>query len=117
MRDGDSGVEAGQSGAEGARGIALYDEQIRTISEQREQRGRDDADMPVRVRLAGAVEAHCRKAAKTELLGPQQRVLTGEHERRPAAASGQPLCDRTHFDCFRPGADHQPDIGETQYSP
>jgi hypothetical protein len=27
------------------------------------------------------------------------------------------VCNRSHFDGFRPGADHQPDVGGTQYSP
>lgn len=73
--------------------------------------------MCVRIRLARTKQPHGLKAAEPELLGRQLRVLAGQHKRRPAAASGQSMCDRCHLDCFRPGADDQPDIGETQYSP
>ena len=55
--------------------------------------------------------------AETKLVRPELRMLTGEHERGPAAASGKRLCNRGHLDRFRPGPDDQPDIGETQYSP
>jgi hypothetical protein len=44
-------------------------------------------------------------------------MLSSEHERGPSAASGQRERNWSHLDRFRPGADHQPDVGETQYSP
>jgi hypothetical protein len=87
------------------------------LAEQREQRGGDRANMVVRVVLTRAAEAHGFEASKPEILEPQLRVLTSEHDRRPATASGQRMDDGCHFYCFRPGADDQPDIGETQYSP
>jgi hypothetical protein len=71
----------------------------------------------VRVLFARAAEAHKRKAAEPELVEPQLRVLSGEHERGPAAESGERLCNGGHLDRFRPGSNDQPDVGETQYSP
>jgi hypothetical protein len=44
-------------------------------------------------------------------------MLAGEDKRRPDAVRDKRKRDRSHFDCFRPGADDQPDIGVTQYSP
>jgi hypothetical protein len=73
--------------------------------------------MEVRVLLAGAVEPGSRVGFEPEVLWPKLCMLAGEHEHRPTAAGSQRMCNRGHFDGFRPGADHQPDVGGTQYSP
>jgi hypothetical protein len=44
-------------------------------------------------------------------------VLTGEDQRRRQAAPCERVGDGLQLDGFRPGAEDQPDIGETQPSP
>jgi hypothetical protein len=73
--------------------------------------------MAVRIRLARAIQTFHWKDRETEFSKLKIWVLTSEQERRPAATSSQRMCNRGHFDGFRSGANHQPDIGETQYSP
>ena len=109
--------EARQSRSQRARRVALYDKQVRPFAEQGKYGGRDGAHMAVRVQLARTVEAHDGIIPEVELLGIQVRMLTRKHDRGPTAAGGQCVCDRGHLDCYRPGADHQPDLGGTQYSP
>ena len=73
--------------------------------------------MAVRVRFALAIQTFDWKDRETEFSKLKIWVLTGEHERRPPTEGGKRTCNWGHFDGFRSGADHQPDIGETQYSP
>ena len=73
--------------------------------------------MAVRVLLAGTAEAHRRIRFKPEFGGFESDVLIGEHERRRQAAIAERMGDWPLFDCFRPGADDQPYVGETQSSP
>jgi hypothetical protein len=86
------------------------------VCEAREQRGRDRADVGVRIFLAGAIERLGRQAIKAEFMGVQG-VLAGENEYGFDPVRGQRTGDGSEFYCFGPGADDQPDIGETQPSP
>jgi hypothetical protein len=117
MRDGYAARKPRERASEGAGRIALDDQQIGPIAEQRAQRRDHLIDMPMRVGLSGTMQVHGIEAAKPELVGPEPRVLSRKHERRLAAASGQRMSHRCHLDRFRPGADDQPDISGTQYSP
>jgi hypothetical protein len=73
--------------------------------------------MPVRVFFAFAAEAHRRIRLKPEFGGIQTEVLICEHERRRESAIAERMGDGCHLDCFRPGADDQPYVRETQPSP
>jgi hypothetical protein len=73
--------------------------------------------MPVRIFFAAAVEPFGVKVAEPEVVRLQRRVLAGEDERRRKPAPGERSGDGSQLDCFRPGADNQPDIRETQPSP
>jgi hypothetical protein len=44
-------------------------------------------------------------------------MLAGEQQARFEPASHEGARDGRQFDCFGPGADDQPDVGETQPSP
>ena len=69
-----------------------------------------------RFRFAAA-EVNGRKAGKPEIAHREVGMLAGHDQGRRNAASGKSACDGRHFDGFRPGADDQPDIRKTQYSP
>ncbi|GAA3895281.1 hypothetical protein GCM10022276_12950 [Sphingomonas limnosediminicola] len=104
-------AESGERAAQRTRRVALYDKQVGPNPEQRQQGRCDLADMGVGVVFAGHVETHGIEPAETKLGRVKAWVLSGKHERRPAAAGGYRMCYRCHLDCFRSGTDHQPDIG------
>jgi len=54
---------------------------------------------------------------QAEIARVQPWVLARQDERRLQPALGERVRDGRHLDRFRPGADDQPDVGETQYSP
>jgi hypothetical protein len=73
--------------------------------------------VPVRVFLARTAEVDRRISLQLEFSEVKTGVLAGEHKRRRQAAIAQRLGDRRQFDGFRPGADDQPYVRETQSSP
>jgi hypothetical protein len=117
MRNGHARQETGQGSSERARAVALDDQQVGLFSQQPSHFRGNPADVIVRVCLSGAVQAHRREGFKVQIAEWEVRMPTGEHERRAAAKRRQPMCYRGQLDDFRAGADHQPDIGDTQYSP
>jgi hypothetical protein len=117
VRDWDCGCERGQRPAERARSVALDDQQVRRVGQPRAQRRGDLADMAVRVLLAGAAETLGGKVREPELRDLEPGVLAGEQQARRDPAIRQGSRDGRQFDCFGPGADDQPDVGETQPSP
>jgi hypothetical protein len=117
MGDRDRPAERRKRCRERARRIALHDNQVGRGPELAEHRGGHGRDVPVRVLLAGAVEIYCREVAKPEILSPELRMLAGEDERRRYASLGEGDRNRSQFYRFGPGADDQPDVGETQPSP
>ena len=70
----------------------------------------------VRIGLAGAAEAIVRKAMQAEI-GRIERLLARQDERRRNTPRDERVGKRSEFDCFRPGADHQPNFSGTQPSP
>ena len=117
MSNGYLGHESSQCRAQCARRVALNDQQVRRIAEKREQGLSDLANVRVRILLAGAAQTHDVEIAERELARVEVRMLAGQHKGWPAASRDQASCNRGHFDCFRSGANDQPDIERTQYSP
>jgi hypothetical protein len=72
--------------------------------------------MDVRVFLARAVERDLREVSQPEAIGVEG-LLPGEDDAWREPARGKRVGDRRQFDGFRPGANDQPDVGETQPSP
>ena len=116
MSDGQPGGECRECAAECARRIPLYDHHV-ALSQKRQESGSDLPHMQVRVLLASTPKAHDRIAPEAIVFEAELRMLSRQHESATSAEAGQSTCDRSHFDRFRPGADDQPDVGETQYSP
>jgi hypothetical protein len=73
--------------------------------------------MFVRIRLAATAEVYGGIASQPEIARIELGMLAGEHERRSDPTRGKRMGDGRQFDGFRPGADDQPDIDGTQYSP
>jgi hypothetical protein len=73
--------------------------------------------MFVRVRKARTAEADAAIVAQPIVCRIQRGVLASENQRRFQPARGERMSDWSQFDCFWPGANHQPDVGETQPSP
>jgi hypothetical protein len=59
----------------------------------------------------------CGEVAQPEILSVELWMLAGEDERRRHASLGEGERNGSQFDRFGPGADDQPDVGETQPSP
>ena len=108
--------EAGKRCSERGRGISLHDEQVWTLGQERQQCGRDRADVAVRILLAGAVEALRGEAGQPEICR-LERMLSGEDQLWQYPTLSQGVGKRREFDCFRPGADDEPDIYAVQSSP
>jgi hypothetical protein len=117
MRDRNLGEEARERSSEGARGVALHDEQVGLWTQLPEHGVRNGLDVSVRIRFAWAAEAHRRIRLKPEFGGTESGVLIGEHERRRQTAIAERMGDGRQLDGFRSGADDQPYIGETQSPP
>jgi hypothetical protein len=87
------------------------------MAKVRFERARYQRDMAVRVGLAGDLKSFRGILDETKIGGIEIGMLAGEEQARGDAARLQRVRDRGHFDCFGPGADDQPDVGETQPSP
>lgn len=117
MRDRDLGEEARERSSEGARSVALHDEQVGLWTQLPEHGVRNGLHVSVRIRFAWAAEAHGRISLKPEFGGIESDMLVCEHERRWQTAIAKRVGDGRQLDGFRSGADDQPYIGETQSSP
>ena len=71
----------------------------------------------MRVLFASALEMLNREAAEAEIVRVKRGVLTREEDRGRKASGGEGIGDGCQLDCFRPGANHQPYVGDTQPSP
>ena len=103
--------------AERARGVALDDQQVGTVTQQRGHRRRDPVDMIVGVALSRAVEVDRRKSVEAVLDGIEGRVLAGQDQTWLETTRREGVHDGGKFDRFGPRADDQPDICRTQPSP
>ena len=95
----------------------MNDEQVGRSRETLNKSVLNRAGMAVRVFPAWATQSLHRISAKAEVVQFKRRMLARKHERRRKPALGERVRDRCHLDRFRPGADDQPDVGRTQYSP
>ena len=73
--------------------------------------------MEVRIFFAGQPEVDRRERAQTETLGLERLMLSGDDQVRRQPARRERMGDGREFDGFGPGADDQPDVGDTQTSP
>lgn len=87
------GPDAGHRTSESARRIALDDDKVGLGFEQRCHRGRDLADMGVRIGLAGAAEVDPIETGEIKLLKVQRWMLAGRDEPRRNAAGGESVGD------------------------
>jgi hypothetical protein len=71
----------------------------------------------VRIFPAGAGKVDGWKAIEAELARVQPLMLAAEDDARRYAARFERSGYGPQFDCFRSGANDQPDVGETQPSP
>lgn len=117
MRDRHASGERGERRAHRARGVALDDDQVGRSGKPRQQRRRHRADVAVRILLAGAFEPFGRIAIQPEVRGIERRVLARDDQPWRQPAFGEGLRERRQLDCFRPGADDQPDVDAIQPSP
>ena len=72
--------------------------------------------MGVRISEPGTVEGNAREGFQAEFTG-LKLVLASEDDRRRNPMGEERTGDGLQFDGFGPGADDQPDVGETQPSP
>ena len=117
VRDRDGGDEPRQSAAEGARRIALDDQQVGTPAKLRLDRRGDALDVRMRVfrrRGSGAASLDKRRG---RIRRDRGLMLPGQDQRRAHAARRQRSGDRGKFDRFGPGADDQPHVRGLQLSP
>ena len=73
--------------------------------------------MTVRIFLASAAEIDSRKAIQPKFSRLQVAMLAGKYQRGRNALRMQGIGHGLQFDRFRPGADDQPYIPDTQPSP
>jgi len=73
--------------------------------------------MRVRVVVSGTIENDRRIVSQSIFGRIEPGMLAANDERRHDAALSKSAGDGSQFDRFRPGADDQPDIRGTQYSP
>jgi hypothetical protein len=109
--------ECSKGGAKCARRVALHDKEIRRLGEVRQDRQSDGAHVIVRIFPAGAGKVDGWKAIEAELARVQPLMLTGKNQARRYAARFERSGNGPQLDCFRSGANDQPDVGETQPSP
>ena len=112
-----AGEASVKRGPERARRIALHNQDVRTVGEHRQQSRRDRPNVAVRVLLAGAMQLFDSEAGQTEIAGVKVGMLPGEDQLGQNATLGECVGERRELDCFRPGADHEPDIYAIQSSP
>ena len=117
VSDRNAANEPSQGTAERAGRVPLHHKQVGPGLQQRTHAVSHLANVVVRVLFSGTIQLNEVEAAQAEIVEAERRVLTREDERRPTAKSSQRMRNRGHLDGFRSGANHQPDIGETQYSP
>ncbi len=117
MGNGGAGSGSGERRPHRAGGVALDDDQIWWAAKMRLQRFCDSRYMSIRIAFAGDVNALGGKATEPEFLRVEVRMLPGEKKPRQDTAIFERVRDRCQFDCFGPGANDQPDVGETQTSP
>jgi hypothetical protein len=72
--------------------------------------------MQVRIRTAAAAKVQLSEAAQP-VITAIQGLLAGENHKWLDAAGQHRTCDGRQLDCFRSGADYQPDVGGAQSSP
>jgi hypothetical protein len=117
MRNRHARAEARERSAEGARCVALDDEQVGTRGQQRLQRGRNRTNVAVRVALAGAAEVARSERPEPELNGTERRMLTGEDQFWREFPGGKGVSQRGQLDRFGPGPNDQPHMFGIQPSP
>lgn len=117
MRNRDVRGEGSESCSKRAGRIALNNDEIRLLAKLLLKRCSHCSDMPMRVGLASAEQLPSAEAVETKIAWAQVGVLPREDERRRKLALGERVRDGGQFYGFRPGADDQPNIGETQSSP
>lgn len=117
MGDRNSRGEAGKRRSQGTRRVALHDEKVGTIREHGQQRRRDRADMAMGVLLPWTMQMFGSEAGQTEVGRVQARMLSGEDQIGQDPTLSERVGKRRELDCFRPGADHEPDIYAIQSSP
>lgn len=117
MGDRNSRGEAGKRGPQRARRVALHHEKVGTIREQGQQRRRDRADMAMGVLLPWTLQMLGSEAGQTEVGRIQAWMLSGEDQIGQDPMLSERVGKRRELDCFRPCADHEPDIYAIQSSP
>ena len=117
MRDRDPGDEGSQRAAKRARRVALNDDEVRRLTQKRQKGAGHRLDMDVRVLVARAIQFDPGEGLQPELVRRQRGMLPGEDQRRDQAVRRKGIGDGFELDGFGPGADDQPDVGETQPSP
>jgi hypothetical protein len=117
MRNGDSRSERGQGGPQRCGRISLHHNQVGRVRNARNKRSCDGADMPVGIRLAGAIEAFQRVRAEPELRRIKLPVLTGQDEACDDALGSQCMGYRALLDGFWPGSNDQSNIYAAQLPP
>jgi hypothetical protein len=117
MGHGHAGGERSERAAERAGGIPLHDQQVGWAGKHGGYCRGDPAHVAMRILLAGAIEPDGGETAQPELCEVEIRMLAGQEQARVETALRETICDGCQFDCFGPGTDDQPDVGETQPSP
>ncbi len=113
----DRGCQRAARAAERARRIALDDQQVGRLREQRSKRGFDFAHVRVGILLAGTAELERGINVQAMVARIERSMLPGEDERGRQPALGERAGDGGEFDRFRPGADDQPYVRGLQPSP
>jgi len=78
---------------------------------------RHRADVAVGVPLAGTFQPLGRIAVEPEVGRIERRMLSSKDQPRRPPALGEGMRERRQLDCFRPGANDQPDVDAIQPSP
>jgi hypothetical protein len=117
VRNGCSGVEARARRADGARRIALNDQEVGQWTQQRHKRGFDQASVGIGVRFPRAAETDGAIALQSMLMWIERRMLAGQDQARAQAARAKRVGDGGKLDRFGPGADNQPYVCDMQPSP
>jgi hypothetical protein len=117
VRNGYSGVEARERRADGARRVALNDQEVGQWTQQRHKRGSDQAGVGIGVRFPGAAETDRAITLQPIFAGIERRMLAGQDQARAQAARAKRVGDGGKLDRFGPGADNQPYVCDMQPSP
>ena len=116
MGYGNRSCKGGQRAGEGARRIALDDEQIGPVGKAGSHGPRNLRDMAMRVATAGTIQHDALITAQPVLVGAE-RMLAGQNQARRQGASAKRCGDRCKLDCFWTGSDNDVDTRTGQPSP